>query len=149
MDGLSAAALAADDQAVSPTPDDPRVGRAVAYMRERLGHPLTVPELAGQALLSPYHFLRVVKRQTGRTPYRYLTMLRMREAKRLLGAGETVTAVAARCGYSSTAHFSAAFRRRPGCGPPAGSGVEVAGRRPDALGGSCRAEYSAGPHPVQ
>ena len=78
---------------------------------------MTVSELAGQALLSPYHFLRVFKRETGRTPYRYLTMLRMREAKRLLAQGQTVTAVAARCGYSSAGHFSAAFRKETGVRP--------------------------------
>lgn len=102
---------------MSLTPADPRVGRAVAYMRERLGHRVTLPELASQAWLSPYHFLRVFKREVGRTPYRYLTMLRMHEAKRLLSQGETVTAVAMRCGYSSTAHFSATFRKETGLRP--------------------------------
>jgi AraC family transcriptional regulator len=102
---------------VLTTATDPRVDRALAYLRERLGHPVTVSELAGQALLSRYHFLRVFKRETGRTPYRYLTMLRMHEAKRLLAQGETVTVVAARCGYSSAGHFSAAFHKETGVRP--------------------------------
>ena len=86
-------------------------------MRKRLGHPMTVSELAREALLSPYHFLRVFKTEMGHTPYRHLTMLRMDEAKRLLERGETVTRTAERCGYSNTAYFSAAFLRETGVRP--------------------------------
>ncbi|WP_306208197.1 helix-turn-helix domain-containing protein [Actinoplanes sp. RD1] len=96
---------------------DTRVCRAVAHMRERLGQRLTIAELAGVALLSPYHFVRVFRREVGRTPHRHLTLLRVREAQRLLEQGLPVTAVAAHCGFSGTPHFSAVFLRHTGLRP--------------------------------
>ncbi|WP_305785473.1 helix-turn-helix domain-containing protein [Symbioplanes lichenis] len=97
--------------------EDARVRRALALMRERLGDPLTLADLATAARLSPYHFLRVFKRATGETPGRHLTRLRVREAARLLDAGGSVTAVAARCGFSSPSHLSTAFLREVGVRP--------------------------------
>jgi AraC family transcriptional regulator len=96
---------------------DARVRRAVAHMRERLDRPLTVAELAAEARLSPYHFLRVFTKATGETPHRYLTRLRIGAAKRLLERGGTVAEAAARCGFSSPAHLSAAFLRETGVRP--------------------------------
>ena len=91
--------------------------RAVVFMRARLERQVTVAELAGLAGLSPYHFLRVFKRATGHTPHRYLTLLRIGEAKRLLEGGSTVTQAAQRCGFYSTAHLSAVFLRETGVRP--------------------------------
>ncbi|MDN3059760.1 helix-turn-helix transcriptional regulator [Streptomyces sp. SRF1] len=86
-------------------------------MRDRLPGRVTVTELAGVARLSPYHFLRVFKRATGHTPHRYLTLLRIAEAKRLLEAGVTVTQAAQRCGFYSAAHLSGVFLRETGVRP--------------------------------
>ncbi|MFI6995971.1 helix-turn-helix domain-containing protein [Nocardia sp. NPDC050175] len=93
------------------------VFRAVAHMRDQLARPVTVAELAGVAQYSPYHFLRMFKRATGYTPHRYLTLLRIVEAKRLLERGVTVTQAARWCGFSSTAHLSAVFLRETGVRP--------------------------------
>lgn len=91
--------------------------RAVVYMQDRMGRPVTVTELAGVAKFSPYHFLRVFKRATGHTPHRYLTLLRIAEVKRLLERGVTVGQAAQRCGFYSTAHLSAVFFRETGVRP--------------------------------
>ncbi|MDT8912272.1 AraC family transcriptional regulator [Amycolatopsis sp. PS_44_ISF1] len=90
---------------------------AVAYLRDRLAHPVTVTELAGAVRLSPYHFVRVFKRATGHTPHRYLVLLRIAEAKRLLEDGATVTRTAQQCGFYSAAHLSAVFLRETGVRP--------------------------------
>ncbi len=105
------------------------MGRAVAYMRARLGHPVSVAELAREARLSPYHFLRVFTVEVGRTPHRHLVKLRIGEAKRLLAQDHTVTEAALRCGFSSTAHFSAVFLRETGMRPSRWAGY---GLRPTA-----------------
>ncbi|MFI6172231.1 helix-turn-helix domain-containing protein [Nocardia sp. NPDC051052] len=91
--------------------------QAVVYMRDRLAGPVTVAELAGVARFSPYHFLRMFKRDTGYTPHRYLTLLRLAEVKRLLERGVTVTQAAQRCGFYSTAHLSSVFLRETGVRP--------------------------------
>jgi AraC family transcriptional regulator len=100
--------------------------RALAYMQDQMGRPVTVAELAGVAWLSPYHFLRVFKRATGHTPHRYLMLLRINEVKRLLECGITVAEAAGRCGFCSTAHLSSVFLRE--------TGVRPSGWRPRASG---------------
>ncbi|MDT0321752.1 AraC family transcriptional regulator [Streptomyces millisiae] len=96
------------------------VRRAVALMRERLADPLTLAELAAEVRLSVYHFIRVFREATGETPHRYLTRLRIEEARRLLaGTDLTVQRVAERCGFSTPGSLSSAFLKHVGVRPSA------------------------------
>ncbi|MFE2181707.1 helix-turn-helix domain-containing protein [Streptomyces sp. NPDC059455] len=98
----------------------PWVHKAVAMMRDRLGGPLTVADLAAEAGFSVYHFIRAFKDATGQTPHRYLTRLRIEEAQRLLRAGGlSVAQVATRCGFGSPGSLSTAFLRHTGVRPSA------------------------------
>ncbi|ATY11975.1 AraC family transcriptional regulator [Amycolatopsis sp. AA4] len=103
-----------------PTPENARVRAVVAAMRERLAEPITLADLAGAVHLSVYHLVRVFKEATGETPYRYLTGLRIDEAKRLLRDTDlTVSQIAGRCGFASPAALSTAFLRHTGTRPSA------------------------------
>ncbi|GAB2805436.1 helix-turn-helix domain-containing protein [Streptomyces daliensis] len=104
----------------SPGPEHAAVDRAVAVMRERLADPLTVADLAAEARLSVYHFIRVFRDATGETPHRFLTRLRIEEARRLLtGTALTVGQIAARCGFASPGSLSSAFLTHVGLRPSA------------------------------
>ena len=103
-----------------PVGEDARVTRAVDFMRAHLGQQLRLADIAAEAQLSPYHFLRVFKNATGRTPSRYLTAVRVAEATRRLRSGsEPVTTIAYECGFSSPAHLAATFTRETGMSPTA------------------------------
>ncbi|CCH31637.1 hypothetical protein BN6_43550 [Saccharothrix espanaensis DSM 44229] len=67
-----------------PGPEHAAVRAGIAVMRERLDQPLTLADVAAEAHLSPYHFIRVFRAATGLTPRRYLTRLRIEQARRLL-----------------------------------------------------------------
>ncbi|MFK4066310.1 helix-turn-helix domain-containing protein [Streptomyces sp. NPDC029674] len=102
----------------TPAREDARVGAAVAMMRDRLAEPVTLAEIAGEVHLSVYHFVRVFKAATGVTPYRYLTRLRVEEAKRLLrGTDLPIARIASRCGFAGPGALSAAFLRQTGSRP--------------------------------
>ncbi|MGW7532985.1 helix-turn-helix domain-containing protein [Amycolatopsis sp. NPDC054798] len=104
----------------APARENPRVRAVVAAMRERLAEPLTLADLAGEVHLSVYHLVRVFKEATGATPYRYLTRLRIDEAKRLLRDTDlTVSQISGRCGFASPAALSTAFLRHTGTRPSA------------------------------
>ncbi|GAA0250917.1 helix-turn-helix domain-containing protein [Cryptosporangium japonicum] len=105
------------DADAPPTREDQRVRAAISYMHDRLGEPIRLADLAGAARLSRYHFLRVFTRETGVTPARYLTRLRVEHAKHLLGRGLAVHEVASACGFTSPGHLSAAFLRQAGVRP--------------------------------
>jgi AraC-like DNA-binding protein len=95
--------------------------RALCAARDRIhaapGEPLTVPELAAAAGLSPFHFVRQFAAVFGDTPHRYLTRVRLQEAKRLLAAGAPVTDVCFDVGFSSLGSFSSRFHRDVGLSP--------------------------------
>ncbi|MBE1493586.1 AraC family transcriptional regulator [Amycolatopsis lexingtonensis] len=104
----------------APAREDARVRAAVAIMRERLAEPVTLADVAAEVHLSVYHLVRVFKAATGETPHRFLTRLRVEEAKRLLrGTDLALDRIAARCGFAGPGPLSAAFLRHTGIRPSA------------------------------
>ncbi|WP_406415577.1 helix-turn-helix transcriptional regulator [Streptomyces sp. NBC_00842] len=91
---------------------------AVTTIRERFWEPLTLDDLAQSVMVSKYHFLRVFSRVTGVTPGRFLSAVRLQEAKRLLlSTSLNVADVSARVGYSSTGSFTRRFTESVGLSP--------------------------------
>lgn len=109
------------------------LGPLLEWAQERLGEPLTVPELAAYAAVSPATLHRRFRAQLGTTPLAWLTGERVALACRLIERGEVrLDVVAARCGLGTAANLRArvrdatglspsAYRRR--FGPPAGEAV--------------------------
>ena len=83
---------------------------------ERLDHPLSLTELAGELHVSPYHLTRVFRERTGRTLTEYLHDLRLRAAVERLGE-ESLSRIAADLGYASPSHFTDRFRATFGAPP--------------------------------
>ncbi|NMO55296.1 helix-turn-helix transcriptional regulator [Actinoplanes sp. TBRC 11911] len=99
-------------------PDDPRLRRAVDFMHENLAGPVALADMAGAAGVSPFHFVRLFRAAMGEPPRKYLTRLRIEAACRSLERGVTsITDIAYLCGFSSSAHLSAAIRRHTGMSP--------------------------------
>ncbi|SFB25304.1 AraC-type DNA-binding protein [Amycolatopsis marina] len=91
---------------------------AIASMHERYFEPITVNELASEVFVSPFHFSRVFTKVTGVTPGRYLTAVRLFEAKRLLlTTSLTVADVVCSVGYSSVGTFTSRFTQAVGMTP--------------------------------
>jgi AraC-like DNA-binding protein len=87
-------------------------------MRHAYGRPVYLPDVAAQANLSPYHFLRVYKRAFRETPHEFLTRLRIERAKTLLARGShNVTEACFEVGFSSLGSFSTLFAHRVGLSP--------------------------------
>jgi AraC-like DNA-binding protein len=98
--------------------EDVRLRRVEEFLRGNLGTPMSLQQVAREAGLSRFHFLRLFKQAYGLTPFKHLTRLRMEEAKQRLARGdESVTDIAYACGYEDAAHFASAFRREVGVSP--------------------------------
>jgi AraC family transcriptional regulator len=94
------------------------VGRVIATMRENLGEPLTVDDMARTAMFSKFHFSRFFQRVTGVSPRRFLSALRLHEAKHLLvHTTLTFTDISHRVGYTSVGTFSYRFTASVGVSP--------------------------------
>lgn len=87
-------------------------------MRHAYARSVDLTEVAAQANLSPYHFLRVYKRAFDETPHEFLTRLRIGRAKTLLARGShNVTEACFEVGFSSLGSFSTLFAQRVGLSP--------------------------------
>ncbi|ANZ39770.1 DNA-binding protein [Lentzea guizhouensis] len=94
------------------------VAKAVDYMIEHLPEPIQLSDVARAGTLSPFHFHRVFRDVTTTTPARFLTSLRMAEARRLLlVTPKTVTDVCTSIGYSSLGTFISQFGKLTGLSP--------------------------------
>ena len=94
------------------------LANAREFMRHAYGRPVYLPDVAAQANLSPYHFLRVYKRTFRETPHEFLTRLRIERAKALLAGGShNVTEACFEVGFSSLGSFSTLFAHRVGLSP--------------------------------
>ena len=117
-DARSALAASTGARASTQATWNDAVQRAVDFMRERMADHLTLDALAQAALLSPYHFNRVFRLVTGIPPGRFLTALRMAEAKRLLlSTSERVTDICFAVGFESLGTFTTRFGQLVGVAP--------------------------------
>jgi AraC family transcriptional regulator len=87
-------------------------------MSENLGERITIDDMARTAMFSKFHFSRIFQRVTGISPGRFLSALRLQEAKRLLlTTSTTVADISHTVGYNSIGTFSSRFRSSVGVSP--------------------------------
>jgi AraC-like DNA-binding protein len=96
------------------------VERVIRAMQDNLGEPITIDDMARTAMFSKFHFSRMFQRVTGISPGRFLSALRLQEAKRLLLTSDlTVADISHLVGYNSIGTFSSRFRMSVGVSPTA------------------------------
>lgn len=95
-----------------------QLNRAREYLSANMSSDVSLKELAAAASLSPTHFSRAFKQETGRSPVQELIAMRMQRARALLAEPKLpVIEVAALCGYDSPSAFAQVFRRETGMTP--------------------------------
>ncbi|WP_285773697.1 helix-turn-helix transcriptional regulator [Microtetraspora sp. NBRC 13810] len=85
-----------------------------------MGDQITIDDMARTAMFSKFHFTRIFQRATGVSPGRFLSAVRLQEAKRLLlSTSMSVTEISHKVGYSSVGTFSTRFKNSVGLSPTA------------------------------
>ncbi|MDG5816521.1 AraC family transcriptional regulator [Chitinispirillales bacterium ANBcel5] len=88
------------------------INRAVEFIWAHYGEKMTLADLSRVACLSPSHFARLFKTETGLSPGDYILKTRLDCAKRMIRAGDyCISEIALRCGFNSSSYFSHCFRR--------------------------------------
>ncbi len=96
----------------------PLMRKIEAFLAAEPNQAITLKIVAEQVNLSPCHFCKVFKKQTGLTFSEYRTRLRVEKVKDLLLSGEVrVSEAAFAAGFNSIPYFNRAFRRYVGCPP--------------------------------
>lgn len=97
---------------------DARIQQVLEQIASNPAEDHSVPGLARSVNLSPSRFAHLFKAETGRTPLRFVSDVRLREAATLVSMTTMpISDIARAVGYSSAFHFSAAFRDRHGVSP--------------------------------
>jgi AraC-like DNA-binding protein len=113
-------AFAGTDAAAAPSGDvDPRVARALAYIRSRVRAPVSLADAAAAATLSPSRFRHLFAQETGTSFRAYLLWLRINVAIEAAVAGASWTEAAHEAGFADSSHLTRTHKRMFGIGPTA------------------------------
>jgi AraC-like DNA-binding protein len=100
------------------TPRDDRALRlACDYLGDRPERNVGLDELAAAAGIDKFRLIRLFRERTGLPPHALQVAHRVRAARRLLEAGETIAAAAAATGFTDQSHLHRHFRRSLGLTP--------------------------------
>ncbi|MEZ2318894.1 MAG: helix-turn-helix domain-containing protein [Microcoleus sp.] len=95
-----------------------KLKQVTEYIRENLDRDLKLVEIAEQAQISPYYFLRLFKQSTGTTPHQYILQCRIDRAKYLLHHSElSIAEIASEVGFCDQSHLTRYFKRLVGVTP--------------------------------
>jgi AraC-like DNA-binding protein len=88
------------------------------YIHDGYPEPVTLPELARVACLSPNHLLRTFRQLFGQSPFEMLSRVRLEKARELLNAADApVAEVCTAVGFASLSSFTGLFKRTYGLPP--------------------------------
>jgi AraC-like DNA-binding protein len=97
---------------------DWRVRRVMERMETEIESDVGLRELASDVGLSPSHLSAVFVAAVGVPPHRWLLHRRVERSRELLTrTRRSITDIALSCGFSSSQHFSTAFKAQEGCTP--------------------------------
>ncbi|MET0387416.1 MAG: AraC family transcriptional regulator [Polyangiales bacterium] len=99
------------------TTDLAPVARARERLRADLGNTLSLDQLAREVGVNKFVLIRRFRAETGTTPHRYRTLVRVERAREQLARGTPLIEVAHALGFADQAHFSRTFKRVMGLGP--------------------------------
>lgn len=94
------------------------IARAIEYITDNFLGKISLLDLASETHYSPYHFLRLFKQHTGKTPFEFLMDLKIEKAKALLkNSDQTISEVCYQSGFSSNSYFCQVFKKKTGVSP--------------------------------
>lgn len=88
------------------------IEEVVAYVNQNISESLSLEVMAENASLSPYHFSRLFKKETGFSPYRFVLETRVNHAKFYLKTTNiSIKELAYKVGFQSESSFCTAFKK--------------------------------------
>jgi AraC-like DNA-binding protein len=95
------------------------IERAIEFIETSFSQPVTLATLAAKADLSVSRFAALFRAEVGISPHRYVCLVRIRHAQRLLRRGLPPSIVATEVGFFDQSHLGRHFKRAVGTTPSA------------------------------
>jgi transcriptional regulator GlxA family with amidase domain len=97
---------------------DPRIRRAIGFMRANVCAELDIDSIASAACLSRAHFFKLFQQDTSLTPNLYVNVLRMEKAiEGLTQSRVPLVTLSESLGFSAQSHFTRFFQQHLGAMP--------------------------------
>lgn len=91
---------------------------SINHIQNNYKSKISLNELSLKACMSPYYFSRMFKKETGYSPYEYVTTIRLNHAKNLLKTTNLlIKEIAFMIGFNSESNFVTCFKEHVGLTP--------------------------------
>ena len=85
---------------------------SINFLIDNFNKDLNLKQVADISNLSTYHFIRVFKTETGKTPYKFLLDIKIEKAKCLLSdSSKSIAEICYACGFANQSHFAKVFKK--------------------------------------
>lgn len=94
-----------------------RIIQAKQFIDKNYADKIEIDDISGKAFFSKFHFIRLFKKIYGKTPYQYLTSVRIDNAVLLFQKNKSVSEVCISVGFENLSSFSELFKKIVGISP--------------------------------
>lgn len=94
-----------------------RIVKAKLFIDEHYSEKINLYSISRKASFSRFHFLRLFKSSFGKSPHKYLTEVRITNAKKLLETNKSISEVCFLVGFESIPSFTKLFKKHHGLSP--------------------------------
>jgi AraC-like DNA-binding protein len=94
-----------------------RIVQAKLFIENNYALKIDLDNISDEAYFSKFHFIRLFKSIYGRTPYQYLTQVRIENAKHFLRLNYSVSDACFQVGFDSITSFTGLFKKCEGKTP--------------------------------
>ena len=99
-------------------PHNTVVMKVISAISADLQKSFSLQEIADKCGYNKNHIIRIFKKETGKTPYAYITDIRINKAKQLLlGSDASLSQISTECGFGDYINFYKSFVKSEGCPP--------------------------------
>jgi AraC-like DNA-binding protein len=94
------------------------VNNSINFIKHNFKNKLSLNDIATNISMSPFHFSRIFKKETGYSPYEYIIIIRLNHAKTLLKTTNMlIKEIAFECGFNSESNFVITFKKHTNMSP--------------------------------
>ena len=94
------------------------VAKVLSMVSSDIKKPFSLTEVANACGYNKNHIINIFKKETGKTPYAYITDMRIEMAKNLLLSSDaSLSAISNECGFGDYVNLYKAFSKAVGCAP--------------------------------